>query len=172
MDLLSGIRNAPRPVMLSPDQSEGDVADIPFFPNPWIEEERLRKAEEKRRGRAEEEKARQAEAEQLLRANKEAHADQAEEKLAPEAAMQLGKHLYTYHGHTNWVNSVAWSPDRTRIASADKNGDVRVWEPIPDGEVIRYQGFSGLITALAWSPAGNQIAVACADGIVQVWQTT
>ena len=33
-DLLSETRNAPRPVVLSPDQSEGDVADMPFFPNP------------------------------------------------------------------------------------------------------------------------------------------
>ena len=43
---LSEIRNAPRPVVLSPDQSEGDVADIPFFPNPRAEEERARQAEE------------------------------------------------------------------------------------------------------------------------------
>jgi hypothetical protein len=33
-NLLSKIRNAPKPVVHSPDQSEGDVADIPFFPNP------------------------------------------------------------------------------------------------------------------------------------------
>src|SRR5271157_535633 len=33
-DFLSESRNAPRPIVLSPDQSEGDVADIPFFPNP------------------------------------------------------------------------------------------------------------------------------------------
>jgi hypothetical protein len=26
-------KNAPRPYLHSPDQSEGDVADIPFFPN-------------------------------------------------------------------------------------------------------------------------------------------
>jgi len=29
-------RNAPRPVVHSPDQSEGDVADVPFFPNPVV----------------------------------------------------------------------------------------------------------------------------------------
>lgn len=34
--LLSEIRNAPRPVVLSPDQSEGDVADIPLFPHPGV----------------------------------------------------------------------------------------------------------------------------------------
>jgi hypothetical protein len=40
-DFLSEIRNAPKPVVHSPDQSDGDVADIPFFPNPRFEEERL-----------------------------------------------------------------------------------------------------------------------------------
>jgi uncharacterized caspase-like protein len=63
-DLLSEIRNAPRPVVLSPDQSEGDVADIPFFPNPRAEEERARQAEEERRRLAEEEKERARKAEE------------------------------------------------------------------------------------------------------------
>src|SRR6266567_4027271 len=33
-DILREMPNAPRPVVHSPDQSQGDVADIPFFPNP------------------------------------------------------------------------------------------------------------------------------------------
>jgi DNA-binding NarL/FixJ family response regulator len=37
-DVLKNIRNAPMPVVHSPDQSEGDVADIPFFPNPLVKE--------------------------------------------------------------------------------------------------------------------------------------
>ena len=38
--------NAPRPGLYSPDQSEGDVADIPLFPNPRAEEERHRRIED------------------------------------------------------------------------------------------------------------------------------
>lgn len=74
-------KNAPRPGLYSPDQSEGDAADVPFFPNPRAEEERARKAEaerrrlakeavrtrrikEKRQRRVEEEQARQAESAQ------------------------------------------------------------------------------------------------------------
>ena len=86
-DLLSEIRSAPKPVVHSPDQSEGDVADIPFFPNARIEEERwqraeeeqARKEEEERRRRAEEERSRKAE-EQVRKIEEEARAYQAEEK--------------------------------------------------------------------------------------------
>jgi len=39
-DRLYGMQNAPKPLVLSPDQSEGDIADIPFFPNPQGEEEK------------------------------------------------------------------------------------------------------------------------------------
>src|SRR2546423_6902932 len=62
-DFLSEMRNAPKPVVHSPDQSEGAVADIPFFPNARIEDERWRRAEEERRRRAEEEQARKEEEE-------------------------------------------------------------------------------------------------------------
>ena len=43
-DLAEG--KAPRPLLHSPDQSNGDVAFVPFFPNPPAEAERLRKATE------------------------------------------------------------------------------------------------------------------------------
>jgi len=53
-DFLSSIPDAPRPVVDSPDQSEGDVAEIPFFPNPGFEKERIRLAEKEQRRRLEE----------------------------------------------------------------------------------------------------------------------
>ncbi len=73
LDWLSALpdRNAPRPALLSPDQSEGDVADIPFFPNPRIEQERQRRAEEERRHRAEEERTRKEDEERIRKAEEE-----------------------------------------------------------------------------------------------------
>ncbi|OLB61042.1 MAG: hypothetical protein AUH94_06740 [Ktedonobacter sp. 13_2_20CM_2_54_8] len=33
--------------------------------------------------------------------------------------------MYCCHG---WVNGIAWSPDGTRLASADDDGIVRIWQ--------------------------------------------
>jgi hypothetical protein len=81
-DLLSEIRSAPKPVVHSPDQSEGDVADIPFFPNPRIEEERMRRAEEEKRRQAEQEQARKREEERLRKVEEEQARKIEEEKRA------------------------------------------------------------------------------------------
>ncbi len=87
---LSEIRNAPRPIVLSPDQSEGDVADIPFFPNPRAEEERARQAEEARRRLAEEaERARRMEEERQWRVEEE----RARKAQEAEAAQKAGPPL-------------------------------------------------------------------------------
>jgi len=90
-DFLSEIPNAPKPEVHSPDQSDGDVADIPFFPNPRIEEERRRRAEEEKRRRVEEEQARKEEKERLRRIEMERirrteeRARQAEERRGYQA---------------------------------------------------------------------------------------
>jgi len=38
-----------------------------------------------------------------------------------------GETIFTYHGHTKEVSSVAWSPNGTRIASASYDATVHVW---------------------------------------------
>ena len=37
--------------------------------------------------------------------------------------------LEIYHGHAGGADSVAWSPDGTKIASGSEDGTVQVWEP-------------------------------------------
>ena len=38
------------------------------------------------------------------------------------------KHYFTYRGHSNWVNALAWSPDGSRIASASDDKTVQIWQ--------------------------------------------
>jgi WD40 repeat protein len=38
-----------------------------------------------------------------------------------------GDHLSTYREHASAVTAVAWSPDGSKIASADGSGAIHVW---------------------------------------------
>jgi hypothetical protein len=85
--------------------------------------------------------------------------------------------LYTYHGHLDAVQAVAWSPDGKRVASGGGGFDhhdttVQVWDALTGGHVLIYRGHHGTINALAWSPDGTRIASASADGTVQVWDAS
>jgi WD40 repeat protein len=44
-----------------------------------------------------------------------------------ENIVQLKSATVVYRGHTDWVYSVAWSPDGKRLASASLDQTARVW---------------------------------------------
>jgi WD40 repeat protein len=44
------------------------------------------------------------------------------------ASRQVGTLLFTYRGHLTEVESVAWSPDGTRLASGNADTTVQVWQ--------------------------------------------
>ena len=76
---------------------------------------------------------------------------------------------FTYSGHTQYVSSVAWSPDGKRIASASGDGTVQVWDSYTGEHVLTYRGHQGDVLSAAWSPNGQEIASGGLDGTVQVW---
>src|SRR5581483_6485635 len=79
-----------------------------------------------------------------------------------------GTLLLDYHGHTNRVTSLAWSPDGTRIASASKDGTIQIWDAASGGHVLTDTGDGSWVWAVAWSPNGKLIASGTFDGAVQV----
>jgi WD40 repeat protein/serine/threonine protein kinase len=71
------------------------------------------------------------------------------------------------------VYSVAFAPDGERLASADGDGAVRVWNS-KSGEVIREIEKAHVVFAccVAFHPQGNHLASVGADGKVKVWDLT
>ncbi len=77
--------------------------------------------------------------------------------------------LFTYRGHSDAVNTVAWSLDGKYIASGSSDKTVRIWNA-SDSNAFIYKGHSGPVNSVVWSPEGKRIASGSSDKTVQVWQ--
>jgi serine/threonine protein kinase len=67
---------------------------------------------------------------------------------------------YIYRGHSSPVSALAWSPDGTRIVSADHHERIHIWEAT-SGMICSIDGHTagpGPVGDIAWSPDGKSIA--------------
>lgn len=74
-----------------------------------------------------------------------------------------------FSGHTDFVYQVAVSPDGELIASAAKDGTVRVWDVRNQRELGTLQGHVGEVYDVAFSPSGAQIATVGQDAYLRIW---
>ncbi|KAL2138290.1 hypothetical protein VTI28DRAFT_7154 [Corynascus sepedonium] len=77
--------------------------------------------------------------------------------------------LSTLEGHSNSVNSVAWSHDATRLASASWDKTVKIWDPATGQCVSTLEGHSDFVNSMAWSHDAARLASASWDKTVKIW---
>jgi WD40 repeat protein len=79
--------------------------------------------------------------------------------------------LLTLKGHSNQVNSVAFSPDGKRLASGCWDGTVKLWDAATGQEIHTFRGHGHYVTSVAFSPDAKRLASAGHDRTVRLWDT-
>jgi WD40 repeat protein len=84
----------------------------------------------------------------------------------PNSAQQIGTLAYS----GNYIFSLTWSPDGSKIAIANVNADV--WDANTQQILYSLTAHEFFVTHIAWSPDGSLLATTSLDRHVNVWNAT
>jgi hypothetical protein len=79
-----------------------------------------------------------------------------------------GKVLFTLRKPTDWVTTLAFSPDGLLLAAGDRFGGLFVWEAQTGELFLSPKGHARALTSLAWNASGDRLWTAAEDGVIQV----
>lgn len=88
---------------------------------------------------------------------------------SPSPTQPVPSSVLTLAGHSDYVNSVAISPDGQTIASGSRDNTIKLWN-LKTGKLIRTLiGHSGYVNSVAISPDGQTIASGSVDRTIKLW---
>lgn len=113
-----------------------------------------------------------AQADAILARYKPAGGDPAEADFAWRLLHRIcHDELQTLVGHEGDVYCVAFSPQGQTLATAGKDGTVRIWSRENNKTIRELPGHAGEVNALVYSPDGCLLASASDDQSIRLWNT-
>ncbi len=75
-------------------------------------------------------------------------------------------------GHTNWVNSVAFSPDGNTIVSGSGDATIKLWDVETGTLKATLEGHEQPVNSVTFSPDGNTLASGSWGDTIKLWDVT
>jgi WD40 repeat protein len=83
-----------------------------------------------------------------------------------------GELLNTLEGHSDYVYSVGWNHDSSRVASGSEDGTIKIWDGVTCELLMTLRDDESItaVTSVSWSHEGDKIASISMGGIVRIWE--
>ena len=96
---------------------------------------------------------------------------------SPEYAVRVwdtdtGRQLRTLIGHTDWVNSIAFAPNKGMLVSASIDGTIRIWDANTGKHKQTLTEHTRGVNTIAISPDGSMLASGSMYKSINVWDLT
>jgi WD40 repeat protein len=92
--------------------------------------------------------------------------------IKPDMRDEWGACLQTLEGHNDAVNSVVFSHNSTRLASASHDRTVKIWDASSGACLQTLEGHSSWVSPVAFSHDSTRLASASYDRTVKIWDAS